>query len=106
MSTPERIIEVEWASSDQSHEAYSVEIFIEAIDRLRLYQDVTVALGSSGVNILNADMVTHKDGIVEMRYLFEVSEITHIEKILREVRGIEGVIDARRTLPGEVLRKR
>jgi GTP pyrophosphokinase len=106
MSTPERIIEVEWAASDQSHEAYSVEIFIEAIDRLRLYQDVTVALGSSGVNILNADMVTHKDGIVEMRYLFEVSEITHIEKILREVRGIEGVIDARRTLPGEVLRRR
>jgi GTP pyrophosphokinase len=106
MSTPERIIEVEWAASDQSREAYSVEIFIEAIDRLRLYQDVTVALGSSGVNILNADMVTHKDGIVEMRYLFEVSEITHIEKILREVRGIEGVIDARRTLPGEVLRKR
>jgi GTP pyrophosphokinase len=106
MSTPERIIEVEWAANDQGREAYSVEIFIEAIDRLRLYQDVTVALGSSGVNILSADMVTHKDGIVEMRYLFEVSEIAHIEKILREVRGIEGVIDARRTLPGEVLRRR
>ena len=104
--SPERIIEVEWNMGEQSHEVYSVEIFIEAIDRLRLYQDVTVALGSSGVNILNAAMATHKDGIVEMRYLFEVSEIAHIQKILRELREISGVIDARRTMPGEVIRKR
>jgi GTP pyrophosphokinase len=104
--SPERIIEVEWSTNSQRREVYSVEIFIEAIDRLRLYQDVTVALGSSGVNILNATMATHKDGIVEMRYLFEVSEIAHIHKILREVRDIAGVIDARRTLPGEVIRKR
>jgi GTP pyrophosphokinase len=105
-STPERIIDVEWASNGHTTEVYSVEIFIEAIDRLRLYQDVTVALGSSGVNILNATMATHKDGIVEMRYLFEVSEIAHIEKILRELRDIDGVIDARRTYPGEIMRKR
>jgi GTP pyrophosphokinase len=106
MNSPERIIDVEWVTDVQSREVYKVEVFIEAIDRLRLYQDVTVALGSSGVNILNATMATHKDGIVEMRYLFEVSEIAHIEKILRELRGIEGVIDARRTMPGEVIRKR
>jgi GTP pyrophosphokinase len=105
MSTPERIIEVEWASDVQSSEVYKVEVYIEAIDRLRLYQDVTVALGSSGVNILSATMTTHRDGIVDMRYLFEVSEIAHIEKVLRELRGIEGVIDARRTIPGEVARK-
>ena len=104
--TPERIIEVEWADTIRSREVYSVEIFIEAVDRLRLYQDVTVALGSSGVNILSATMTAHKDGIVEMRYLFEVSEIAHIEKILKELKEIEGVIDARRTMSGEVARKR
>ena len=106
MSTPERIIDVEWAENLQSREVYNVEVFIEAIDRLRLYQDVTVALGSSGVNMLNATMTAHKDGIVEMRYLFEVSEIAHIEKILRELKDIEGVIDARRAMSGEISRKR
>ena len=106
MSTPERIIDVEWAETTKSRDVYNVEIFIEAIDRLRLYQDVTVALGSSGVNILSATMTAHKDGIVEMRYLFEVSEIAHIEKILRVLKEIEGVIDARRTMSGEVIRKR
>ena len=106
MGSPERIIDVSWASDTSSRDVYNVEIFIEAIDRLRLYQDVTVALGSCGVNILNASMSTHKDGIVEMRYLFEVSEIAHIEKILRELRGIEGVIDARRMAPGDTGRRK
>jgi GTP pyrophosphokinase len=106
MASPERIIEVAWTTATQSSEVYKVEVLIEAIDRLHLYQDVTVALGSSGVNFLSATMATHRDGIVEMRYLFEVSEIGHIEKILRELRGIEGVIDARRTMSGEVVRTR
>jgi GTP pyrophosphokinase len=106
MASPERIIEVAWTTATQSREVYKVEVLIEAIDRLHLYQDVTVALGSSGVNFLSATMATHRDGIVEMRYLFEVSEIGHIEKILRELRGIEGVIDARRTMSGEVVRTR
>jgi GTP pyrophosphokinase len=106
MASPERIIDVAWTTDVQSSEVYKVEVLIEAIDRLHLYQDVTVALGSSGVNFLSATMTTHKDGIVEMLYLFEVSEIAHIEKILRELRGIEGVIDARRTMPGEVVRTR
>ena len=41
-----------------------------------------------------------------MRYIFEVSEIAHIVKILNELRDIDGVIDARRTYPGEIVRKR
>jgi GTP pyrophosphokinase len=106
LSTPERIIAVEWASKGGADEVYNVEIFIEAIDRLRLYEDVTVALGGSGVNIITATMTTHKDGIVEMRYLFEVSEIAHIERILRGIGDIDGVIEARRAYPGESVRKR
>jgi GTP pyrophosphokinase len=48
----------------------------------------------------------HRDRIIEMRYTFEVSEIDHINRILRDLRGVEGVIDARRLHPGEVTRKR
>ena len=48
----------------------------------------------------------HHDGIVEMRYTFEVSEIDHINRNLRDLRGGEGVINARRLHPGGVTRKR
>lgn len=104
LTTPERMIEVEWEGEGSG--SYQVEVFIEAVDRLRLLQDVTVALAETGVNILSTTTATHKDGIVEMRFLFQVSETAFIEKILRELRAIEGVFDARRMLPGETTRKR
>lgn len=95
---PERMIDVNW--EDDVAANYQVEIFIEAIDRLRLLQDITIFLADQGVNIVSCQTITHKDDIVEMRFLFEVSEIARIEKILREVLSIEGVFGARRMLPG------
>ena len=104
-ATPERIISVSWAQ-DGSENSYSVEVFVEAADRLRLYDDVTSTLAASGVNMTSASMQVHRDGIVEMRYAFEVSEIEHINRILRDLNGVDGVIDARRLHPGESIRKR
>jgi GTP pyrophosphokinase len=100
----ERIIPVDWVG-DGTENTYTVEVFIEASDRLRLYEDVTSTLASSGVNMTSAAMQVHRDGIVEMRYTFEVSEIEHINRILRDLRGVDSVIDARRLHPGEAIRK-
>ncbi|MCL2883643.1 MAG: bifunctional (p)ppGpp synthetase/guanosine-3',5'-bis(diphosphate) 3'-pyrophosphohydrolase [Coriobacteriia bacterium] len=104
--TPERIIPVVWADRVGSANTYNVEVFVEGIDRLRLYEDVTSTLAASGVNMTAASMNVHQDGIVEMRYLFEVSEIAHIDRILRDLRSIDSVIDARRMLPNETLSMR
>ncbi|MCL1890529.1 MAG: bifunctional (p)ppGpp synthetase/guanosine-3',5'-bis(diphosphate) 3'-pyrophosphohydrolase [Coriobacteriia bacterium] len=105
-STPERIIDVHWAEDHRPVGAYNVEVFIEAVDRLRLLQDVITTLANSGVNVIGASSNSHRDGFVEMRFLYEVSEIASIDRILSDLRAIEGVIDARRMLPGEVMRKR
>jgi guanosine-3',5'-bis(diphosphate) 3'-pyrophosphohydrolase len=96
---PERMIEVSWESDIES--SYQVEIYIEAIDRLRLLQDIVMTLADQGVNILSSSTTTHKDDIVEMHFLFEVSETDRIEDILKSLKGIEGVFDATRKLPGE-----
>ncbi|MDR2108000.1 MAG: bifunctional (p)ppGpp synthetase/guanosine-3',5'-bis(diphosphate) 3'-pyrophosphohydrolase [Coriobacteriales bacterium] len=104
MLTPERIIEVSWADAPTTG-VYNVEIFIEAVDRLRLLQDVTLVLANSGVNIIGANSTSHRDGIVEMRFLFELAEINAIDKILAQLVQIEGIIDARRMMPGESIRK-
>ena len=37
--------------------------------------------------------------MVEMRFLFQVSDITHIDIILSKLKGLEGVFDARRMVP-------
>jgi GTP pyrophosphokinase len=105
MSTPERIIKVEWQERAESANTFNVEVFIEAIDRLRLLQDVTIALANNGVNILGANTSSHRDGIVEMRFLFEVGATSQINHILKDLHGVAGVIDAKRMLPGQSIKK-
>jgi GTP pyrophosphokinase len=104
LSTPERIIDVEWDMGRDT--TYQVEIFVEAMDRLRLLQDVTAALAEQGVNILSSSTTTHRDGLVDMRFLFELGDLSRLDNILREMRNVEGVFEARRTLPGEAHQKR
>ena len=36
-----------------------------------------------------------------MRFLFEVSDVSHVEGILQRLYDVEGVFEARRTQPGE-----
>ena len=104
LSSPERIIDVEWDLGSET--TYQVEIFIEALDRLRLLQDVTSALAESGVNILASSMTAHRDGLVEMRFLFEIGDLSRLDAVLRECRAVSGVFEARRTLPGEATQRR
>ena len=95
---PDRLIEVRWAKDVTA--SFQVEIFVEAVDRLRLLQDVTIFLADQGVNILSCQTITNKDDLVEMRFLFEVSDTERIDKILREILTVEGVFGARRIASG------
>jgi GTP pyrophosphokinase len=104
LGAPERILEVEWDLGSAS--TFQVEIFVEALDRLRLLQDVTSTLAESGVNILASSTTTHRDGMVDMRFLFELGDLARLDSILREVRNTEGVFEARRMMPGEATQKK
>ena len=101
---PDRFIEVEWDSSKDV--AYSVEIFIAAVDRSRLLQDVAIKFSDVGTNIMSSHTNSTSDGFVEMRFVVQASGSEQIESILRAVKSVEGVFEARRMQPGESSRKR
>lgn len=102
MQQPERIIEVFWEDqAPSSNTTFNVEIFIEALDRMNLLRDVSTVLSEQGANVLSVNSMTHRDGMVEMRFLFQVSETAAIERILKKLRLVEGVFDARRMMPGK-----
>jgi len=71
-----------------------------------LLQDVTAALAESGVNILASSTSTHRDGLVDMRFLLELGDLSRLDVLLRDVRSTEGVFEARRMQPGEATQKR
>ena len=81
MTEPERIIEVSWENEPSKSTSYQIEVFVEALDRMNLLRDVAVTLSEVGANVLSSSTTSHRDGMAEMRFLFQVSDIKHIDLI-------------------------
>jgi GTP pyrophosphokinase len=96
-TNPERILEVEWDM--QTSTTYQVEILIEALDRTRLLQDISIALADAGVNVLSAAISTDRQGVAYLRFLFELGHMEQLQRVLNQVRALDGVFDAKRTMP-------
>lgn len=99
MTEPERIIDVAWERDLPKNTSFKVEVFIEALDRMNLLRDVTVVLSDMGASVLACSTTLHRDSMVEMRFLFQVSDIGHIDEVLNRLRAVQGVFDARRMVP-------
>ncbi|WP_407652523.1 RelA/SpoT family protein [Amycolatopsis cynarae] len=91
---PERLVEVEWAPSENS--VFLVSIQVEALDRHRLLSDVTKVLADEKVNILSASVTTSRDRVAVSRFSFEMGDPKHLGHVLKVVRGVEGVYDVYR----------
>jgi guanosine-3',5'-bis(diphosphate) 3'-pyrophosphohydrolase len=94
-----RMIGVHWDTEQSS--MFQVEIVIEAVDRFRLLQNISGAISDAGVNILSAGTRSTKQGTVRMRFLVQLGEISRLDTLLQQIRGVDGVLEARRALPGE-----
>ena len=98
MREPERMIEVEWAPSSKS--IFLVQIQIEALDRAGLLSDVTRVLSEHHVNILSANVSTGTDRLAISRFVFEMGDTTHLDRVLNAVRRIDAVYDVYRVSDG------
>lgn len=98
MREPERIIDVEWAPSSKS--VFLVQIQIEALDRAGLLSDVTRVLSEHHVNILSANVSTSTDRLALSRFVFEMGDTTHLDRVLNAVRRIDAVYDVYRVSDG------
>ena len=97
-SKPERMIDVEWAPTKGA--VFLVHIQIEALDRPGLLSDVTRVLSEHHVNILSATVHTSDDRLAISRFVFEMGDVTHLERVLSSVRRIDAVYDVYRVTSG------
>ncbi len=95
---PERMVEVEWAPSSKS--VFLVQIQVEALDRSGLLSDVTRVLSEHHVNILSATVSTSSDRLALSRFVFEMGDTTHLDRVLNAVRRIDAVYDVYRVSAG------
>jgi GTP pyrophosphokinase len=98
MSDPGRLIDVEWAPTTKS--VFLVQIQVEALDRSGLLSDVTRVLSEHHVNILSATVSTNDDRLAISRFVFEMGDTVHLDRVLNAVRRIEAVYDVYRVTSG------
>jgi guanosine-3',5'-bis(diphosphate) 3'-pyrophosphohydrolase len=98
LNEPERMIDVEWAPSSKS--VFLVQIQVEALDRSGLLSDVTRVLSEHHVNILSASVNTSSDRLAISRFVFEMGDTTHLDRVLNAVRRIDAVYDVYRVTGG------
>ncbi|CAN5178000.1 hypothetical protein BH20ACT3_BH20ACT3_09730 [soil metagenome] len=95
----DRLIEVEW-DEDFTGGSFVASIEVRALDRPRLLRDVSSALADHHVNILSCAMKTGGYRMAAMRFDFELGDPSHLSVVLGTIRGIDGVYESYRVLPG------
>jgi GTP pyrophosphokinase len=93
----ERLVEVEWDTSQGAR--FTVVIQVSALDRTGLLRDISDTLTDCGVMILSSSSWAKRDGTANLRFAFELGDVTHLDHIQKAVKSVEGVFDIYRVLP-------
>ncbi|MGZ0211000.1 MAG: RelA/SpoT family protein [Actinomycetales bacterium] len=98
LDEPERMIDVEWAPTSKS--LFLVQIQVEALDRAGLLSDITKVLSETHVNILSATVNTSTARLAISKFVFEMGDTTHLDRVLNAVRRVDAVYDVYRVNSG------
>ena len=94
----ERIIDVEWDGTGKGH--FRVTLEVMAFDRSRLLLDVSRVVAEFHLNIVSSSSATSGSRIVRMLFDVELADPTHLNSLIAGIKGVDGVFDAFRQLPG------
>ncbi len=90
---PERRVEIDWGSDGASR--FLVHIVMEGTDRHGLFADIAKAVSDTGTNIQSAE-ITSVEGGMHGQFVVEVEHLGHLQKVLRKVRRVKGVLSVER----------
>ena len=92
---PERKIDVEWdKGTEESH--YTVRLSLQVEDRKGILADVTSKIAGINTNIRNVEATSDADQRGRIDMTVEISDVKHLQKVVKALRGVEGVVDVER----------
>jgi len=93
----ERVIPVEWGSSDKKEHAavYPVDVAVQAADRQGLLRDISEVFTKEKMNVVGVQTQSVK-GTAWMTFTVEVADAARLNKVLGVVSEVVGVRSARR----------
>jgi len=96
---PERRIDVEWekAPGGEAAAAYTVKLTMEVEDRKGVLAAVSAKIADINTNIRNMEARTGGDDQrARIDVTVEISDLQHLEKVIKALKSVSGVIDVER----------
>src|SRR5229473_3277756 len=91
----ERRIDVEWDSSGAASN-YTVKLTMEVEDKKGVLAAVSAKIAGINTNIKNMEAHTDEDRGARIDVTVEISDLKHLEKVIKSLRGVDGVLDVER----------
>jgi GTP diphosphokinase / guanosine-3',5'-bis(diphosphate) 3'-diphosphatase len=93
--TADRRIDVEWdRGADQG--GYTVALALSVEDRKGLLAEISAKIAGVNTNITNIEAKTHDGHIDRIDMTLEIRDVKHLEKVLKSLRKVSGVVDVER----------
>jgi GTP diphosphokinase / guanosine-3',5'-bis(diphosphate) 3'-diphosphatase len=92
---PERRIDVEWDKGD-TVARYTVKLTMEVEDRKGLLAAVSAKIAGINTNIRNMEARTGEDQHARIDMTIEISDLKHLEKVMKSLRTVDGVLGVER----------
>jgi GTP pyrophosphokinase len=90
-----RLIKVEWIENPDA--IYSVEIEVEAFDRVGVLKDILEKVVETKTNVSAADVKTKRGSSAIIKLVVDIRDINHLTEVMKAVRDISDVYDVYRT---------
>ena len=95
---PERRIAVEWEKSSgaDTGPGYTVKLTMEVEDRKGVLAAISAKIADVNTNIKNMEARTDPDHHGRIDVTIEIADLSHLEKVIKSLRGVAGVIGVER----------
>jgi GTP pyrophosphokinase len=93
---PERRIEVEWDKTPDTTLRYTVRLTMQVEDRKGILAAVSSRIADINTNIKNVEARTDEDHRGRIDMTVEIKDLKHLERVIKSLRGVEGVLDVER----------
>jgi len=93
---PDRRIEVEWDKGVDGS-PYTVRLRISVEDRRGILADVSSRIAKINTNIRDVEATVGADARGSIRMTVEINDVKHLEKVMKSIKNIEGVLAVERS---------
>jgi GTP pyrophosphokinase len=97
MFDPERRIDVEWDSAGADHAPYTVRLTMQVEDRKGMLAEISAKVSDINTNITNMQARTGDDQRARIEMTVEITDLKHLQKVIKSIKAVEGVIGVERT---------